>query len=311
MEKSFVLMDTYVSIRVFYSEQNPATVAGAIAAAVERMGLIDSLCNRYTANSEISRINRHAGQHAVPVSNDMASLLERTLQVSRMSSGVFDPSVGVLLDAYGFGRSDTLHVLSEAERKALLSLVHYDQIRFSGDSVRLQDHRMLIDLGGIAKGYAVGEAIKTLQARGIGDAQIDAGGDLATIASPLTAGKRNIYIRHPLNREKFFGRFRMDVGTVATSGDYERYFIHNGERFHHILDPRTGWPARLCRSVTIRAVDAALADGLSTAVFILGPDKGMALVEQLPDVDAVIIYEDDQGLQYKVSSGLQAGFELL
>jgi thiamine biosynthesis lipoprotein len=170
---------------------------------------------------------------------------------------------------------------------------------------------MLIDLGGIAKGYAVGEAIKALQAHGVTDAQIDAGGDLATIASPLTAGKRHIYIRHPEDRQKYFGRFRMDVGTVATSGDYERYFIYNGQRFHHILDPRNGLPARSCRSVTIRAMDAALADGLSTAVFILGPDQGMALVEQLPDVEAVILYDDGHGLQSKVSSGLQAGFELL
>lgn len=311
MEKSLVLMDTYVTIRVFYQDLNRAAVEQAIADATERMSAIDSLCNRYRENSEINRVNRLAGRQSVALSNDMATVLQRALQVSRLSNGLFDPTVGVLLIRYGFGRSDTLHLMSEAERHSLLPLVHYENIRLRGDSVRFAIDGLTLDLGGIAKGYAVDEAMNMLQARGITDAQIDAGGDLVTISSPLTAGRRHIYIRHPRDREKFFGRFRMDTGTVATSGDYERFFMYNGERFHHLLDPRTGLPARLCRSVTIRASDPTLADGLSTAVFILGPDQGMALVEQLADVEAVIIYEEVNGLQYKVSSGLQASFELL
>ncbi len=311
MEKSLVLMDTYVTIRVFYQDLNRAVVEQAIAGAVGRMSAIDSLCNRYSKNSEINRVNRLAGRRSVALSNDMAAVLDRALQVSRLSNGLFDPSVGVLLLRYGFGQSDTLHMMTEAERLSLLPLVHYENIRLRGDSVRFAVDGLLLDLGGIAKGYAVDEAMKLLQARGITDAQIDAGGDLVTIASPLTAGQRHIYIRHPRDREKFFGRFRMDTGTVATSGDYERFFMYKGERFHHILDPRTGLPARLCRSVTIRASDPTLADGLSTAVFILGPDQGMALVEQLADVEAVIMYEEINGLQYRVSSGLQASFELL
>jgi FAD:protein FMN transferase len=304
-------MDTFVSIRVFYRNQAREEISRALDQAAQRMVRIDSLCDHYRRNSEVSRINSQAGTGWVPVSPEVRDILRESLQMGELSQGRFDVSIGLLMDRYGFGRQEMINILSPDEIARILKKVNYKNIRLQGDSVSLLQKGMLLDLGGVAKGYAVDEAMRVLSGLGMTDAQVDAGGNLATRASPMTAGKRHIYIRHPQAREKFYGRFRMDNGCVATSGDYERYYMYNNKRYHHILDPKTGLPAWGCRSVTIQAPSAMLSDILSTTIFILGPEQGMALVESLPDVEAIVLYEDDNGLHHKSSSGLVQNFELL
>jgi len=311
LEKTFILMDTYVSMKIFYTDGMETRWQQVLDQAVERMALIDSVCDVYRSTSDVSRVNARAGAGWTRVSPETAAVLAKALEISRLSAGLFDVSIGVLMQRYGFGRSENLSLPAPAELAGLLGKVDYRAINLQGDSVALRKPGMALDLGGIAKGYAIDEALRVLSAAGVTDAQVDVGGEVATLAGPLTAGKRHIYVRDPRQRERFYGRFRMDQGCVATSGDYERYFMHQGKRFHHILDPRSGLPAWGCRSVTIQAPENSLCDGLSTAVFVAGPQQGMALVESLPGVEAIILYEDDQGLHHKISSGLQKTFQLL
>lgn len=307
-----MLMDTYVSVRVFYRGQTEKSIRDAVDRAMKQMAMVDSLCDNYRNDSEIARINRRAGCGWTRVSPVMRDILQQSLHISALSQGRFDISIGPMMACYGFGRQDTMHLPTTVERLAALAQVNYRLIKLQGDSLALLQKGMALDLGGVAKGYAVDQAIAALSACGITDAQVDAGGDLATLSSPLTQGKRHIYIRHPRDKEKFYGRFPMDAGNVATSGDYERFFIQDGQRWHHILDPATGLPAHGCRSVTIYStVSNVLCDALSTAVFVLGPDRGLALIERLDQVEAVIIYEDETGLHHKTSSGLAQKFELL
>ena len=149
---------------------------------------------------------------------------------------------------------------------------------------------MVLNLGGVAKGYIVKKAFEALEKEGVERAIIRAGGDMAVFGAdadtPFIIG-----IQHP-RKKKLLGEAHVYDGAVSTSGDYERFFMKEGKRYHHILDPKTGWPAKGTRSVTIIAKDHTLADGLSTAVFVLGPEKGMALVESLESVEGVIVDEN-------------------
>jgi thiamine biosynthesis lipoprotein len=159
-----------------------------------------------------------------------------------------------------------------------------------------------IHLGGIGKGYAVDRAVSILQQHDMRDFMVQFGGDLYVAGKP-GEGPWRLGINDPRGAPNdSFAVIELRDATFSTSGDYERYFIENGQRYHHILDPDTGQPARGCRSVTIVARSAMLADGLSTGVFILGPHAGMQLVERLPDVEAVIVSQDNEVL---ISSGLR------
>jgi len=311
LEKTFILMDTYVSMKIFYTDGREARWRRVLDQAAERMALIDSVCDVYRSTSDVSRVNARAGSGWTRVSPETAAVLAKALEISRLSAGRFDVTVGVLMQRYGFGRSENLLLPTPEEMADLLDKVDYRAVQLQGDSVALRKAGMALDLGGVAKGYAIDEAMHVLSVAGVTDAQVDVGGEVSTLAGPVTAGKRHIYVRDPRQRERFYGRFRMDQGCVATSGDYERYFMHQGKRFHHILDPRSGLPAWGCRSVTIQAPENSLCDGLSTAVFVAGPQQGMALVESLPGVEAIILYEDDQGLHHMISSGLQKSFQRL
>jgi thiamine biosynthesis lipoprotein len=202
-------------------------------------------------------------------------------------------------------------------------LVNYQNLTVSNEKrfVHFRRPNMAIDLGGIAKGYVVDRGIATLAQAGLHDAMITAGGDLRAIASPLTADRRYIWIRHPRpanpdsveNGEKekiFFGRFRLDAGAVSTSGDYERFFFKNGRRYHHMIDPRTGYPANRAVSATVLAKNSVQADALSTTLFVLGPERGLALADSLPEVEAMIIYQDRGKLNWRATKAFQENLEI-
>jgi thiamine biosynthesis lipoprotein len=310
VEKSFVLMDTYVTIRVYDQDKSPGNVSQAINKAMRRMIEIDSLTTIYADFSEVIRINENAGKSSLIINRDVANIISQAQQVSELSTGAFDISVQPLMQLWGFGHTEHMRVPAKDSISALLAHVDYHKISLAGQSIQITDPLAAIDLGGIAKGYAVDVAVETLAKEDISDAQVDAGGNLRTLASALTTGRRNIYVRHPRQHENFYGRFPMDVGAVATSGDYERFFFQDSIRYHHILDPTTGFPARRCVSATIVAPTAMLCDALSTAVFVLGLEKGIDLIERLPKVEGLIIYEKDGKLAHVLSSGLKGKFEL-
>ena len=271
----------------------------AVEAVLGEMRRVDALMSHYKPESQLSQINQRADREAVKVDPELAQLIIRAARLSELTGGAFDityASVGHLYDyrahtrptdaeiAAGLGAIDWRHVIVDPQAST---------VRFSRTGVR-------IDLGGIAKGYAVDRAIGIVQSMGIAHASVTAGGDSRIIGDrfgrPWIVG-----IRHPDDPGRVIARIPLVDTSISTSGDYERYFDEGGERYHHIIDPGTGRSAGEVRSVTIIGPDATTTDGLSTSVFVLGPQRGLELVEKLGDVDAIIVRRDGKVLY---SSGL-------
>ena len=299
------MMGTYVSIFVYDGDKSKTQIQPAVEKAFERMRQIEVETSSQIHGSELARVNRLAGVQRVKISPDLFRVLKRALEIGKLSQGAFDVTIGAEISLWNFDPNNPT-IPTIAEIQALLPLVNFRLISLNDSLANLPQLGMKIDLGGIAKGFAVDEAIAVLQQYGITDAMIDAGGDIRTIASAWTTGKRRVWIRHPRKSDAFFGYFPLDSGSVATSGDYQQYVIRNGVRFHHILNPRTGLPARGCVSITILADNTMDADALATAVFVLGPRRGLDLIEKLDAVEGVVIFLKQEGqLGHFVSSGLK------
>jgi len=168
-------------------------------------------------------------------------------------------------------------------------------------TVELKKKGMRIDLGGIAKGYAVDRAFELLTSRGYRNMIVNAGGDIR-VSGRKTSGPWVIGLQDPRDRSRIMATIEASEISVATSGDYERYFVKEGKRYHHLLNPFTGFPARQCRSVTILTEDALSADGLATAVFVMGPERGLRLIEAMEEVEGLIVSADGKIIQ---SEGLK------
>ena len=287
-------------VRVELWHDDVAAGRAAIAAVMDEMHRIDRLMSPFKPETELSRINREAARAPVAVSRELFDLIARSLEYSRLTGGAFDitfSSVGYLYD-YRRGVKP-----SAAQLKRSLPAVNYRHVQLdpAKGAVRFARAGVRIDLGGIAKGYAVDTSINVLKRRGITRALVTAGGDSRVLGDH---GGRpwHVGIRDPRRRDKSVALLPLVDVAVSTSGDYERYFEAGGVRYHHILNPKTGRSPVELRSVTIIASDGTTADALSTSVFVMGLKSGMALVESLPDIEAVIVDEHGR-LHY--SSGLK------
>ncbi|MBK7614049.1 MAG: FAD:protein FMN transferase [Burkholderiales bacterium] len=271
----------------------------AVNAVMAEMHRIDRAMSPHRPDSELSRINRDAAHTAVPLSPEMERLIEHALAFSEMSDGAFDISyaaAGQLYD-YRAGVAPDASTLRTA-----CALVNHRQLLLDqqAGTLRFGQPGMRIDLGGFAKGHAVDRACRILQRLGIRHAMVAAGGD-----SRLLGDKRgrpwNMAIRDPRRPGEVVAVLPLQDVSVSTSGDYERYFERDGVRHHHVLNPRTGESPRSLHSVTILAEDGLTSEALSKTVFVLGLHRGMALIESLPGVDAVVV--DAEGALH-FSSGL-------
>jgi len=259
----------------------------------------------WRGGSDVARLNAAAGTAPVPVSADVRTVLKIAREVSEWTDGRFDVTFGALSDLWKFDYQDKDNTIPDradiARRVALINYRDVDVDDTAGTAF-LKRAGMRVNLGGIGKGYAVDRAVDILRRRGLKDFLIQAGGDM------YVAGKHGdrpwrLGIRDPRGpADRSFATLELSNGTFSTSGDYERFFIKDGRRYSHIIDPTTGQPARLCRSVTMVTDRAVLADALAKGVFILGPEAGMALIERLPDVEGVIVSAANNVL---VSSGLK------
>ena len=283
-----------------------ATDDGAITAAFQEIARVERLAAK-GGEGELARVNREAHERPVEVSDELFALLKEALKYRELTSGKFDISLGKLIDLWGFGEGGPVpsQVPSAEEIAGLLPdrEVALDEV---DRTVRLGPNAAL-DLGGIAKGYAVDRAIQVLKDHGVKAALIDAGGEIRVLGGKpgrlFSRSPFRIAIQHPRDESKILGIVKLEGDrAIATSGDYERYFIEDGIRYHHILDPATGRPARGCISVTIIAPTALAADALASGVFVLGPKLGMELIERLPGVEGIIV--DPKGRIYR-SSGLK------
>ncbi len=292
------IMGTAVRVELWHAD---ATAAGeAIDAVLAEMRRVDALMSSFRPGSELSRVNRGAETRPVPVSPELFALIRRAQAISRLSGGAFDITYASVGHLYNFRQG-----IAPDDRalKQALPAVDYRSLVLDPEtrSVRFARPGMRIDLGGIAKGHAVDRAIALLRARGVREALVSAGGDTRILGDhhgrPWLTGIRDP--RRPPGTSAVV--LPLADTAISTSGDYERYFERDGVRYHHIISPRTGRPARAVRSVTILGPDATTTDALSTTVFVLGPRDGLALVERLAGIEAVII---DAAGRVHYSSGL-------
>ncbi|MGE0622253.1 MAG: FAD:protein FMN transferase [Pseudomonadales bacterium] len=284
-ETTDAIMGTRIHAEVWHDDA--ATAAELLDAVLAEMRRIDATYSPYIDDSELSRLNRDAPKGWVATTPEMIDLLQKSAEVSRLTQGAFDityASVGRYYDYRKGERPDA------SELTAGLEAINWEFVEIDEPHgrVRFSHPLVYVDLGGIAKGYAVDRCIELLQKAGVTQASVSAGGDSRIIGDrngePWTVG-----VRDPRNEAAMAVLLPLVDTAVSTSGDYERFFEEDGIRYHHILDPRTGDSARQSWSVTILGPDATFTDALSTSVFVLGPDAGLALIDRLPGIDAIII----------------------
>ncbi len=299
--RSGVAMGTLVQLRIFVEGEPSAEIDDAVGAKIDRafaeIRRLEGLMTTWRPDSEISRINAAAGRSAVAVSPEVFDVIQASLDYSRRSDGVFDISYYGLKGLWHFDDDLRAELPDPAEIKRRLPLINWRQIRLNKQArtVMLGKPGMAINLGGIGKGYAVDAAVRVLRSQGLRNGMVQAGGDLMLFGSkagqPFLAGIRDP--RSPA-ADDYFAVCPVRDHAFSTAGDYERGFVKGGVRYHHILDPRTGYPARAARSVTVYAKDATTADGLDDAILIMGAERGLQLIESIPDAGAVIVDANNQ-----------------
>ena len=287
-----MLMGTVVEITMMGGDASRYDEAADLAFA--KIAELEKVFSSYDPGSAVSRISQHAGQ-PVKVPAEVITVVKKALWVARLSEGAFDPTVGALASIWGFS-GEKKHVPSRSEVAKVLPLVDYRNVVVDekAGTVTLLKKGMTLNLGGVAKGFIVEQAGKELVEKGVTRAIIKAGGDMFLVNNSGRLANANFIlgIQDPRHKDRILGEAFSRYGAVATSGDYERYFMLDGKRYSHILDPETGFPARRSRSATIVAKDPTIADALSTAVFVLGPKKGLALIESIDDVEGVVVGAD-------------------
>lgn len=286
MEK--LLRKTFRSLGTVNTILAPNSCFAALQEAEQRVLELDDRVSVFKEDSEISCINRAAGRYFVKVHADTFSIIKAALQFSQLSEGAFDISARPLVELWGIGKKGN-HIPLPEEIAARKQLVNFRDIVLDEktQTVMLRRPLQALDLGGIAKGYAADEVRRILVEQGCKDALINLGGTVITMGSPRTVG-----IQDPRKEAGIpMGKIQIANRSLVTSGSYEKYFIRDGVRYHHIIDPRTGFPARSeLLGVTLIGNSAMELDALSTAVFILGIHKGMQLLVK-NGMEAVFIQE--------------------
>jgi FAD:protein FMN transferase len=295
IQRTEEIMDTYFTITVYSS--TPETAEEAITEAFNKIRKIESELSVYRDDSELAKLNRKKTLRSP--SEDFKINIERSLYFSNLSNGAFDITVQPILDLYNMtfiekGTAPTGEMINKELKK-----VDYKRVLVKDKEISI-GHDQSITLGGIAKGYAVEEAVKILRSHNITMALVDASGNMRALGKKPD-GAWNIALEDPRDMNNYITIIPLDNNAVSTSGDYERYFDNKLE-YHHIINPKTGYSAMELISVTIVTDNAFDADALSTAVFVLGKENGMKLIESLPGVEGLIITREKEILR---SSGLK------
>jgi FAD:protein FMN transferase len=298
-------MGTLVTITaVARSEAEGQTAASAGFAEIHRL---EELLSTWIPTSELSRVNMSAGVMPVHVSPETLTVVQRAMQVAEMTDGGFNIAIGPAVDVWNV--TEGHRIPTEAELDSLRPLVDLQAIHVDvrKQTIFLEKPGMRIDVGGIGKGFAADRAAKALWEAGAIAGVVALSGDIKTFGRLPDDKMFPVGIQHPREDGSVLAWIELRDEAISTAGDYERFFERDGVRYHHILDPRTLQPARSCQSVTVIAREGVWADGLDTGIFVMGLERGMELVEQLPDVEAIIV--DAKG-RLLVSSGLKQRIRL-
>lgn len=287
-------MGTTVSIATFTTDaMSEEVLRPKLQKALDEIRRLQGLMTTWTDTSEISKINAAAGKEAVAVGPETFAVIQKSLWIGKESGGLFDISFEAMKGLWKFDEGAEDRIPAREAIDQARKLIDYRQITIDekARTVKLGKPGMRINLGGIAKGYAIDAAARVLKSEGVESFFAQAGGDLYVSGKKPDGSRFKVGIRDPRGKSvtDYFALLEVEDHAFSTAGDYERTFVKDGKRYHHIIDPRTGYPATASRSVTVWARDAHTADAIDDAIFLLGPEKGLKLVESIEDCGAVIV----------------------
>ena len=291
-KQSMLIMGCNFDITVIAKDQKKADQY--ITQAVEEMSRVERLISSWDPKSQTSEINRNAGIKPVHVDFELFELIHRAKKLSEITDGAFDISYASMDKVWIFdGSMTTMPKRSEIEHS--VSLVGHDKVHLNSidTSVYLEEKGMKIGFGAIGKGYAADKAKTLLKNIGVQGGIINASGDMNTWGKQINGQDWQIAITNPVNKSESYGLLPLKSGAVVTSGNYENFALIDGQRYAHIIDPRTGMPTKGILSTTIFSPSAELADAMATSVFVMGIDAGLDRINQLPNLECIII--DDEG----------------
>jgi len=306
IKRSQYLMGTLVFVTGVASEEEVAK--NAVAAGLAEIRRIEHFMSTWIPTSELSQVNAAAGKHPVILSPENMQVLKASLRMATLTEGGFNIAVGPAVAAWNVSQEGRIPSQEELDAvRPFISLANID-LDEEASTVFLNHVGMQIDVGGIGKGFTADLVVDVMQAVGATAGVVALSGDIKTFGRMPDQERFVFGIQHPRKEQgQILGRIELENEAVSTAGDYQRYFMKDGIRYHHILDPATLQPARECQSVTVIAKDGFMADGLDTGIFVMGPGKGMALIESLSDVEGVIVNAQGRIL---ISSGLKSRFKI-
>ncbi len=297
--RTWLVMGTTATLSIW--ETDPDRARRALEAVRDGLARVDSLMSTYRESSDISRVNRSAGEpEPVSVDTSIVTVLRGSRHIARLSGGRLDPTAGPLVALWSFyepWQGEEGRLPSRGAVDSARTLLGQEElvIRRDPPGVRLPREGMRLDLGAVAKGYALDRAAAAVESLGTGPALLQLGGQMQMVGPAPGGGVWEIGVHHPREPGGLAAVIRVPGGALTTSGDYERFFVVEGERYAHIIDPSTGWPTRGVLSVTVWAPTGLEADGWSTALFVAGPEEGRELIAPLEGIGAVWIMDPGEG----------------
>ncbi|MGZ9586387.1 FAD:protein FMN transferase [Paenibacillus marinisediminis] len=305
-QETYYIFDTIVTVKIYDKRATDQDFKNINDLLVN----IENKMSRTLKSSELYKLNEHAGKGPYKVSADTFEVISKAIDYAQQTNGAFDPTVGPLVNSWNIGHEDA-HVPPQAEIDADLPLVGYEMVQLdeANQTVTLEKPGMVMDLGGIAKGYAADVIANYIREAGYNSAIVDLGGNIYAVGEKPGGLDWTIGVQDPNEtRGNPIGKMKVKDKTIVTSGVYERYFVENGKHYHHILDRKTGYPVdNNLNSVTIVTDKSTDADALSTAIFSLGIEKGLEFIESKTDAEAIFITKDQK---VYMSSGISKIFEL-
>ena len=289
-----MVMGTFARVVVIAKDSDAAKKC--IESAFTQINKVDDLMSDYKSDSEISNANRDGFEKAVQLSLSTCKVLQRSIEFSELTDGAFDITVGPLVEL--FRKAKNKQVLPNQDEIAeARSKVGFEKLKLDGQdrTVRFAVEGMQLDLGGIAKGYAVDKAVETMLTHGAIGGMVDLGGDIRCFGAPFKGREHWVIGLQNPNRGKDSAgsevllKLKITNGAIATSGDYQQFIMIEGKRRSHIIDRKTGTSTEGLSSVTIIANNATNADALATAVSVMGSEKGLELIEKIPGTEAILI----------------------
>ncbi len=314
-KKTRDVMYTLVTITVV--SDSPEDAEEAINAGFDEIKRLEELINYYSPDSELSAVNRSSGKKPVKVSKDTIDMIRRALEISEFTGGAFNPAIGPVIKLWGFSKDESeRRVPAKDAVSNALDLVDYKKVKIdmAGSEIFLEEEGMELDLGGIAKGYAADKAVEVLRSKGIKAALVAIAGDIRGYGSRPDGQPWRVGVQNPRPKaeksgpgEDILTALYLEDEAVSTSGDYERFFTEDGKRYHHIIDPRTGFPAESQTiSVSVIAPQGYMTDGISTGVFVLGSSRGIELLGSM-GLEGIIV---DADRRIYITKGLKGKVEI-